>query len=61
MYVSCDITFVETPEISRHVMIQVNRQVSKTEKAPMNNVKEKSEDKNEVKNLVVKGNNTRQV
>jgi len=35
--------------------------VSKTEEAPMNNVKEKSEDKNEVENLVVKGNNTRQV
>jgi len=36
VYASHDVTFVETPEISRHVTIQVDRQVPKSEEVPMN-------------------------
>jgi len=60
VYVSHHVTFVETPEISGHVMIQVDRQVPKTEKASINNVDAKLEDKSEIEDLVVEGDNTRQ-
>ena len=60
MYISRDVTFVETPEISGSVTIQVDRQVSETEEAPMNNVDAKLEDKSEIEDLVVEGDDARQ-
>jgi len=43
VYVSHDVTFVETPETSGRVMIQVGGQVPESEEAPMNNVEAKLE------------------
>jgi len=43
VYVSHDVMFVETSEISGHVTIQVDRQVPKTEEASINNVDTKLE------------------
>jgi len=60
VYVSRDVTFVETPEISRRVTIQVDGQVPESEEAPMNNVEAKPESKSEAKNLVVEGDDTGQ-
>jgi len=60
VYISRDVTFVETPEISGSVTIQVDRQVSETEEAPMNNVDAKLEDKSEIEDLVVEGDDVRQ-
>ena len=59
MYVSCNIMFVETLEISRHMTIQVDRQVYESEKASINNVEAKPENKSEAKDLVVEGNNAK--
>jgi len=59
VYISRDVTFVETPEISGSVTIQVDRQVSETEEAPMNNVDAKLEDKSEIEDLVVEGDDAR--
>jgi len=42
------------------VIIQVDRQVPKTEKAPMNNVDTKLEDESEIEDLVVEGDDARQ-
>ena len=47
MYVSRDVTFVETPETSRRVKIQVGGQISESEEAPMNNVEARSESESE--------------
>ena len=60
VYVSHDVTFVETPEISRHVTIQVDGQVPESEKASMNNIKAKPESKSEAEDLVVKDNDAEQ-
>jgi len=51
--------FVETLEISRHMTIQVDRQVYESEKASINNVEAKPENKSEAKDLVVEGNNAK--
>jgi len=52
--------FVETPEISGRVTIQVDRQVPKSEEAPMNNVKAKPESESEAEDLVVEGDDAGQ-
>ena len=60
VYVSRDVTFVETPEISGCIMIQVDEQVSESEEAPMNNVEAKPESESEAEDLVVEGDDAGQ-
>jgi len=60
VYVSRNVTFVETPEISRRVTIQVDGQVPESEEAPMNNVEAKPESESEAEDLVVEGNDAGQ-
>jgi len=60
VYVSHDVTFVETPEISGCVTIQVDGQVPESEEAPMNNVEAKPESESEAEDLVVEGDDAGQ-
>jgi len=60
VYVSRDVTFVETPEISGRVTIQVDGQVPESEEAPMNNVEAKPESESEAEDLVVEGDDAGQ-
>jgi len=53
VYVSHDVTFVKTPEISRRVTIQVDGQVPESEEASMNNVEAKPESESKAEDLVV--------
>jgi len=58
VYVSCDVTFVETPEISKCMTIQIDGQVPESEEAPINNIEAKPESESETEDLVVKGDDT---
>jgi len=60
VYVSCNVMFVETPEISGHMTIQVDGQVPESEEAPINNVEAKPESKSKAEDLVVEGDNAGQ-
>jgi len=53
-------TFVETPETSVRVIIQVSGQVPESDKAPMNNVEAKLESESEAEDPVVEGDDARQ-
>ena len=35
VYVSCDVTFVETPETSEHMTIQIDEEVPESDGSPM--------------------------
>jgi len=52
--------FVETPEISGCVTIQVDGQVPELEEAPMNNVEAKPESESEAEDLVIEDDDARQ-
>jgi len=58
VYVFCDVTFVETPEISKCMTIQIDGQVPESEEAPINNIEAKPESESETEDLVVKGDDT---
>ena len=35
VYISCDVMFVETPQISKHVLIQIDEEVPKSNEVPI--------------------------
>jgi len=35
VYISCDVIFVKTPQISKHVLIQIDDEVPKSDKVPI--------------------------
>jgi len=53
VYVSCDVTFVETPETSEHMTIQIDEEVPESDGSPMD-IEERNR---EVENLVTEDNN----
>ena len=55
VYVSCDVTFVKTPETSEHMTIQINKKVPESDGFPMDVERKNSE----VENLVAEDNNVR--
>ena len=56
VYVSRDVTFVETPETSKRMTIQVDEEVPESEEVSMN-VETKPESDSEVENLVAEDDN----
>jgi len=53
VYVSCDVTFVETPETSEHMTIQIDEEVPESNGSPMDIERRNSK----VENLVAEDNN----
>ena len=59
VYVSCDVIFVEIPETSKHMTIQIDGRVPECEEIPIN-VKARPESNSEIEKFVTKGNNAKE-